>query len=113
MPTGTPTTLELAKEQLKIAVDDPAEDARLARNVAAANGFVVGLPVAEGLPESGDWPPMIQEGATLLAVRLFRRKNSPAGKEKAGADGAVFVASTDPDIALLLELGPYGRLSLG
>lgn len=111
MPTGTPTTLAAVKVQLKLT--DESEDDRLAPKVAAANAVVVGLPVAQGLPEAGAWPANIIEGATLLAVRLYRRKNSPAGKERIGADSAIMVAQSDPDLALLLELGAYERPSVG
>lgn len=111
MPTGTPTTVELVKELLKITTD--VDDVRIGRKVDAANVVVAGLPVAYGLPETGDWPANIQEGATLLAARLYRRKNSPAGKERVGSDSAVLVVQADPDVALLLETGDYARPSVG
>jgi hypothetical protein len=112
LPAGDPTTVELVDAQLKL---NGAEDARLALPVAAANAVVVGLPVAQVLDVEtpGAWPANVVLGATLLAARLYLRKNSPRGKERAGGEGAILVAQGDPDIALLLELGPHARPSVG
>jgi hypothetical protein len=121
-----PTTLELVKLQLKIADDDPTDDDRLEPIVAAVNVRVRRFPIAQGITGETDndpnadppvvaspWPPDIRQGATLLAARLWKRKNSPAGVEAFGAEGAVYVRRNDPDIALLLDLGDYAKPSVG
>lgn len=123
MAIEEPTTLDLVKVQLKI--DDNDDDARLEPIVAAVNVVVRRLPVAQGITgETGDpaadppipanaWPADVRQGATLLAARLWKRKNSPAGVEAFGADGAVYVRRNDPDIAMLLQLGDYAKPLVG
>lgn len=46
-------------------------------------------------------------GATMLAARVYRRKNSPAGVEALGELGPVYVSRNDPDLAMLLGLHNY------
>lgn len=50
------------------------------------------------------WPADTVLGATMLAARVFRRRNSPLGVEAIG-DGPVYVRRNDPDVAMLLRLG--------
>lgn len=59
------------------------------------------VPGAEGAEE---WAPDVVLGATMLAARLIRRRNSPAGVEAFTADGAAYVSRHDPDIARFLRL---------
>jgi hypothetical protein len=49
----------------------------------------------------------------MLAARLFRRRNSPAGVEAMGPDGATYVMRNDPDIGQLLRLGSWQLPGLG
>jgi hypothetical protein len=50
----------------------------------------------------------------MLAGRLYRRRNSPAGVEAfSDLGGAVYVQRNDPDIALLLRTGAYARPMVG
>jgi hypothetical protein len=68
------------------------------------------LPVpAEGQP----WPADQVVGAVMLAGRIYTRRNSPAGVATFGAEGAVYVQRNDPDVAMLLGLGPYQSLAVG
>lgn len=59
------------------------------------------------------WPPNIRLGAKMLAARLYRRRNSPAGVESLGELGPVYVSRNDPDLAQLLCIGRYERPKVG
>jgi hypothetical protein len=87
-----------------------ATEDEVAMVVAAVNDLVDWLePPAEG----GSWRPRYVLGATMLAGRLWRRRNSPAGVESFAGDAAVYVQRNDPDVAMLLELGAYTRPGVG
>lgn len=65
-------------------------------------------------PAAGEpWPADVVQGAVMLAGRFYRRRNSPAGVEAFGADGAAYVSRTDPDVAMLLQIGPYAAPVVG
>jgi hypothetical protein len=49
----------------------------------------------------------------MLAGRLWRRRNSPAGVESFAGDAAVYVSRNDPDVAQLLGLGAYTPPAVG
>lgn len=57
--------------------------------------------------EWGAWPADTVAGANMLAVRIYNRRNSPAGVQSFGAEGAAYVSRNDPDVAQLLQLGAY------
>lgn len=59
------------------------------------------------------WPPNIKLGGKMLAGRLYRRRNSPAGVESLGELGPVYVSRNDPDLAQLLRIGRYERPRVG
>lgn len=76
------------------------QDPALPGPVAASNGYVAALPhVAD------PWDDRTTQGAIMLAARLYRRRNTPAGVESYAGEGAVYVARTDPDVAVLLRVG--------
>lgn len=116
LPATGPTTREKVKAHLRIRVDDTRDDVDIDGKVAAVNSRVRDWPVAdkaaldtqEAADEAG-WPASIVEGATMLAARLWRRGDSPAGVAAFGDFGPVYVQRNDPDVALLLELGDYSR----
>lgn len=84
--------------------------------VSATNVFVRRLKGSDGEPVDGQpfvWPADVVLGATMLAGRLWRRRDSPAGVETFAGDGAVYVQRTDPDVAMLLQLGPYAPPRIG
>lgn len=56
-----------------------------------------------------DWPPRWRRGAIMLAARFLRRRNSPSGVEAVGDMGVAYVSRKDPDVAQLLEIGPYRK----
>lgn len=91
--------------------DDAAAAVQL--EVDAVNDLcvsVLGLPA----PAAGNkWPPRQVLGATMLAVRLYRRRDSPAGVAAFGAEGAAYVSRNDPDVAQLLGIGSYAPPRVG
>lgn len=114
-PADGPTSTELVKAALKI--DDAVDDAVIDAKVAAANQCVRELPIAVPFdtdPAPADWSagPRIIEGATMLAARLYERRNSPQGVTPFG-DGAAYVSRTDPDVAQLLKIGNYTPPAVG
>ncbi|QNQ90878.1 hypothetical protein GP475_09675 [Corynebacterium poyangense] len=54
--------------------------------------------------------PATIHGGTMLAARLYRRRNSPAGVESFGELGPVYVSRNDPDLAMTLGLGNYRKI---
>lgn len=111
LPDGGPTSLELVKAHLSIT--DNRDDDKLNAIVAAVNNLVRTMRVAQAAVDADEWPERIVYGATMLAARLFRRKNSPAGVEAFGQLGAAYVMRNDPDIAQLLQLGNYQAPQIG
>lgn len=115
LPVGGPATLATAAAQLGMteATLTPAEQARLEPILSAVNDEVRRWPVAARAVDLDVWPDGIVLGASMLCARLFMRKNSPAGVEVFGTEGAVYVARTDPDIAMLLKLGRWSGAQVG
>lgn len=119
--TETPAPLpeegpaSVAGVKLHLGVTDARDDARLGTIVAAVNAKVRRWPCSEPAQGLLDWTTVedVVEGANLLASRLFRRKNSPAGVEAFGADGLAYVQRQDPDVAMLLGLGPWQGPAVG
>lgn len=114
LPAG-PATEASVKLFLNLEPTDTADDARLELTINAVNSFVAGLRVAQELSEDVDeWPFQIVLGATMLGARWFKRNNSPAGVIDLGGDaGVVYVQRKDPDIAMMLGLGPYSPPAVG
>lgn len=84
--------------------------AELGRVVDAVNDLVgewTGIALGD---EAGE---RIRFGALMLAARVFRRRNSPAGVEALGEMGPVYVSRNDPDLAMMLGLGNYRRPVVG
>lgn len=79
--------------------------------VAAVEALIVSY---HGAPDDGaEWSANLKLGATMLAARIFRRRNSPAGVESLGELGPVYVSRNDPDLAQLLRLGRYAEPRVG
>lgn len=118
LPATGPTSREMITAHLAGGV--PAADTeRLDRIAAAVNSWVRRLPVCEAVDAASpaEWRVVedshIVEGATMLGARLYRRKNTPDGVASITADGVAYVRRSDPDIALLLDLGEYAPPSVG
>jgi hypothetical protein len=98
---GGPATAAAVAEQLSWSAEDQQDAAKLEPlepTVAAANAVVRAYATTTD-------PDRLARGAVQLAARLWRRRNSPEGVATLGADGAVYVQRTDPDIAMLLGMG--------
>jgi hypothetical protein len=99
---AAPTSAAAVAEWLKLTGTD--REAEVGAYVAAANEFVTRLSEPDA---DGQWSSSVSLGATMLAGRLYRRRNNPAGLAEFAAEGAVFIQRSDPDIALLLRTGAY------
>jgi len=94
------TDLERVNRMLSRVPDD--------EQAAEVVGAVCSLvPTWRERPASG-WAAHHKLGATMLAARLERRKDSPGGLAQFGLEGGGYVAGNWPDVALLLGLGNYG-----
>ena len=109
-PVVEPTSSELVKAWLQIK-DDRLDDI-VDACVGATNVVVRSTRYAASI-DAADWPEPIIQGATMLAGRLVRRRNSPDGVQALTDQGAVYVSRSDPDVALLLRLGRYARPAVG
>ena len=118
LPAAGPTDLATVCAELGYTVgQQPARDTRVQLRVDAVNAWVRSLPVASdsltyGTPPPA-WPSYVKLGATMLATRLWRRKDSPSGVEAFTDAGAVYVSRNDPDVAQLLRLGNYEGAQVG
>ncbi len=115
LPESGPASLAAVKSQLRIDVADTRDDELLAEHVAAVNAVVRRWPVAAYALQSDPaaWPADTERGAVMLAVRLWRRKDSPAGIEAFSQLGPAYVMRSDPDIAMLLQLGSWAPPGMG
>lgn len=98
-------------DQLTTAVRDWLQLSPGASADAAAIALVVPgvIDWADQLPgidrtETGAWASNTVLGVVMLAARLVRRRNSPAGIEGWTSEGTAYVRNHDPDVALLLHL---------
>lgn len=109
-PTPAPTPTSETRVREYLGIEAGAGDG-LPEVVAAVNALILGwrTPPAEGAV----WPADVATGATMLAARVWRRRNSPAGVETFGELGPLYVQRNDPDIAMLLGLGNYLRPAVG
>lgn len=113
LPDSGPTSTTLVRDWLRIPEGDTRDDSVLAIVVPAVNNQVRGWPCSQVAVGAAAWPDRIVAGATMLAARLVRRRNSPSGVEAFSSDGAVYVSRTDPDIAQLLQLGTHQPPTVG
>lgn len=107
LPVDGPATDALVKAYLSLT--DDREDARVTQAVNATNAVVKEMRCVSLIPSTAtEYPESIVMGAVMLAGRLVRRKNSPGGYEIT-VDAAVYVSRSDPDIGMLLAVGPYSK----
>lgn len=83
-------------------------DSELSRVVDAVNSLLI-----TWFGDRTTWTHSFTMGGVMLAARIYRRRNSPAGVESFGEMGPVYVQRNDPDIALMLGLGNYRRPMVG
>lgn len=97
-----PITTDEVVTQLKMT----APDEHLPIIVAAVNAMVDQW--------HGDrWPAGAHYGAIMLAARLHRRRNSPAGVESFSEMGASYVSRYDTDLDRLLEINSWSPPRVG
>lgn len=113
LPDAGPAVLADVKKLLGFKAGDATDDDRLARIVAAVNSLVRDLPIASRSDGLVVFHARVVEGANMLAARIWRRKDSPAGVVSVGDFGPVYVQRNDPDVALLLELGAHSKPMVG
>lgn len=113
LPDSGPATVAAVREHVGLA--DGRDTVRVQRIVDAVNSQVRRWPVCDPARGQADWQLAADavEGAVMLAARLYRRKNSPAGVETFGSEGAVYVQRNDPDLAQLLQLGQWAGPMVG
>lgn len=114
LPADGPATVGGVAAFLRIsgAESDP-DTTRLEAVVAAVNVKVREWPCSERSVGAEDFTADVVEGATMLAARVFRRRESPAGVAAFGELGPVYVMRNDPDVAMLLNLGRWARPRVG
>lgn len=103
MPNVTVTQV---KEYL--GINDERDDNAITNVVTAVNSLLTSW---KG--DSDLWPDHWVQGGLMLAARVYRRRNSPAGVESFGELGGVYIQRNDPDVAQLLELGIYKKPVVG
>lgn len=117
LPAQGPATLGGVRAFLRYRADDVSDDAELDDIVDATNALVRCWPCsvpAQGTTDTpGQWPANVVRGADMMAGRLFRRRESPAGVATFGDMGAVYVMRNDPDVAMLLGLGSWSFPGVG
>lgn len=94
---------DVARVNRMLGRDETDVDPDVVEMVEAANSIV---PTWVDRP-SGGWKAHQKVGASMLAARLYRRKDSPGGMAAFGAEGGGYVSGNWPDIAMLLGLGTY------
>ncbi|WNO26670.1 head-to-tail adaptor [Gordonia phage Rahul] len=111
-PAGpeSPATVAAVAGWLGVPEDDTEEIRHIEAVVPAVNALVRSCHTA---PDGDAWPAHIAQGATMLAARIVRRRNSPAGVEAFTELGPQYVSRYDPDLDRLLGLGGWRRLVVG
>lgn len=117
LPAEGPATLGGVRRFLRYKDTDVADDPTLTDMVAATNALVRTWPCSAPAQATADgpgtWPASVVTGADMMAARLFRRRESPAGVAAFGDMGAMYVMRNDPDVAMLLGLGSWSSPGLG
>lgn len=78
--------------------------------VAAVNWLVVNR--WQLVPVGTEATPNIVLGSVMLAGRWFARGDTPAGVIAGGDNGPAYVRTSDPDVAVLLGIGPSRKPAL-
>lgn len=101
------TNVESVASHLRLGRDATGLDLA----VAAVNSFMRRIATPAG--ELGTWGDDQKLGATMLAARVYRRRNSPAGVETIGDMGPTYVSRYDPDLEMLLGFGQWQTPRVG
>lgn len=84
----------------------PTVDADLIADCCAAAEPIVVRHRADVGTDPAAIPADVYQGSVMLAGRLYRRRNSPAGIETMG-ESTNYIASFDPDLDQFLQRGRY------
>lgn len=95
------TSVERTLRMLGRSAEEDDPDPVVAEAVAAVNSLV---PTWLTKPAAG-WAQHHHFGATMLAARLYRKKDAIG---ELAMDGAAYVGSNWSDVAMLLGIGSYG-----
>lgn len=109
--TEAPATVTAVAGWLGVPDDDTEERRHIAVVVPAVNALIGSFHAAPA--DGGEWPQHIVQGATMLAARIVRRRNSPAGVEAFTDLGPQYVSRYDPDLDRMLGLGGWRPLVVG
>lgn len=90
-----------------------ADAALLADVCAAVNEWVGRMAwIVKHNDSVGSWPVSADQGAVMLAARMYRRRNTPGGVE-AFTDTVVYVPRRDSDVDQMLRVGSYQMPGVG
>lgn len=92
-----------------------ADDRYMATVVDAVNAVIPRVvPRVRALAAPTDpWPDDVVRGATMLAARLYARRNSPTGVAAFTDAGPAYVSRWDPDLERLFGIGAYAPPKVG
>lgn len=111
-PTGWLLIADV-KRQLAIDGTDEGDDVLIQACIDAAEPEVMrARPDAQTPPPSATQYPDAYRGGVMLAARLVRRRNSPAGIESFG-ESVTYVAAYDPDLDRFMRRGRYRMPGVG
>lgn len=113
LPAEGPATLGGVRSFLRYEAGDTADNLDLEAVVAGTNALVRTWPCSAPAVDQESFPANVELGANMMAGRLFRRRESPAGVAAFGDMGAVYVMRNDPDVAMLLGLGAWSSGAVG
>jgi len=113
LPAQGPATLGGVRAFLRYAEADVSDNAELEGIAAAVNALVRTWPCCAESQGAEAFTANVTRGADMMAGRLFRRRESPAGVAAFGELGAVYVMRNDPDVAMLLGLGSWAKPMVG
>lgn len=99
-----PATVEAVKVHLGVPVDPGPQDAALEQAVGAVNAAAVRI---LGLELAGPWTEDQDQGAVMLAARVYGRRGSTNGIAGFADLGVAYIARFDPDVAWLWGIGDY------
>lgn len=89
-------------------LDAPRVDKHMEAVTTAVNAYVDALPSIERV-DGGAWAKTTMLGATMLAARLYKRRNSPNGIESFAEIGNTYVSRYDSDIARMLHIESFRK----
>lgn len=113
MPIPEYTTVPAAGQWLQLS-GEVGDDTVLASCVVAANSVVSRYAGEDASDQTIPTLDDAEQAATMLAARLYRRRNSPEGVQGITPEGvAVGIVRSDADIARLLRIDGFAVPQVG